>query len=359
MLAICRGFYFFRQCKIKDCNNPGNFLAGVYNISQTVAIKILYFCDLIYYNIYMWASGGMADAYGSGPYGRKSLRVQLPSRPFLFWKISMRKYGYQRPSATLMVTRKRSARRQKPSFFFRFFCFLFIIICIGWGAFWGVRYVYRTVQNAQLTDWHVKSVSLSGLSGQREKEIFALATSYEGKPFTSLDADKLRSQLVKQYPMLTHISVSRGLLSGKLKIAAQPRRPVVQFLLPDHSHRYVDEDSVVYADPQEVQNILRVDLIGEVPDKLQPSFVELVQTVLKLKSSLAFESLQFNVDENTVTMRLPDRSLIRFGQAQHLKQKAQRACEIMKIAREKYKMPVTLNFAFFEKGKVFLTQTTH
>ena len=46
--------------------------------------KILYFCDLIYYNIYTWASGGMADAYGSGPYGRKSLRVQLPSRPFLF-----------------------------------------------------------------------------------------------------------------------------------------------------------------------------------------------------------------------------------------------------------------------------------
>ncbi len=26
----------------------------------------------------------LADAYGSGPYGRKSLRVQLPFRPFYF-----------------------------------------------------------------------------------------------------------------------------------------------------------------------------------------------------------------------------------------------------------------------------------
>lgn len=222
-----------------------------------------------------------------------------------------------------------------------------------------MRYTYHTLKNAQITDWHVKSVAVSGLSGQREKEIFTTAASFEGKPFSMADADKLRAQLIRQYPMLTRVSVSRGLLSGKLKVSAQPRRPVAQFSLPDHSHKYVDEDSVVYADPQEMQNVLRVDLIGPVPDQLQPSFVELVQSLLKLKKSLAFESLQFNVADNTVTMQLPDHSTIRFGQANHLKQKVQRAAEIMTLAREKYKMPVTLDFSFFEKGKVFLTQNAH
>lgn len=271
----------------------------------------------------------------------------------------MRKYGYRRPSATLIVTRKRTTRRKKPSFFFKFFCFLFVIAALSWGGYWGVRYTYHTLKNAQITDWHVKSVAVSGLSGQREKEIFTTAASFEGKPFSMADADKLRAQLIRQYPMLTRVSVSRGLLSGKLKVSAQPRRPVAQFSLPDHSHKYVDEDSVVYADPQEMQNVLRVDLIGPVPDQLQPSFVELVQSLLKLKKSLAFESLQFNVADNTVTMQLPDHSTIRFGQANHLKQKVQRAAEIMTLAREKYKMPVTLDFSFFEKGKVFLTQNAH
>ncbi len=301
----------------------------------------------------------MADAYGSGPYGRKSLRVQLPSRPFLFWNPSMRKYGYQRPSATLRVIRKRPVRRKRPSSFFKFLCILFLLVGIGWAGFWGVRYAYYTVKNAQITNWHVKSVVVSGLSGQREKEIFTLAASYEGKPFTMADADQLRAQLEKKYPMLTQISVSRGLLSGKLKVSARPRQPVAQFLLPDHSRKYVDEDSVVYADPQEMQSVLRVDLIGDVPSKLQPSFVELVQNVIKLKKTLAFEVLQFNIVKNTVTMQLPDKSMIHFGQADHLKQKVQRAAQIMTIAREKYHTPVTLDFSFFEKGKVFLTQNVH
>ena len=301
----------------------------------------------------------MADAYGSGPYGRKSLRVQLPSRPFLFWNNSMRKYGYKRPSATLMVTRKRPARRAKPSSFSKFFLFLFLVVAIAWGSFWGVRYGYQVLRNAQITDWHVKSVQVSGLTGQREKEVFMLAASLEGKPFSAADANVLRQKISKQYPMLTRVSVTRGLLSGKLKISAQPRRPVAHFFWPDHSHKYVDEESVVYADPQEVQQVLRVDVTGEVPDKLQPSFVELVQSLLKLKKSLPFESLQFNLADNTVTMRLPDQSIIRFGQANHLKQKVQRAAEIMALSRAKYPAPVALDFSFFEEGKVFLTQTTH
>lgn len=270
----------------------------------------------------------------------------------------MRKYGYQRPSATLMV-KKRSARRKKPSSFFKFLFSLFLITAVAFGAFIGLRYAYYTVKNAQVTDWHVKSVAVDGLSGTREKEIFTRAASFEGKPFSMEDAEKLRQELVAKYPTLTKISVSRGLLNGKLKISARPRQPVAQFVLPDNSRKYIDEESVVYVDPQEVREVLKVELVGDAPAQLEPSFVDLIQSLLKLKKSLPFEALEFNVTNNTVTLSLPDKSEIRFGQAVRLKQKVRRAAQIMALAHQKYTTPVVLDFTFFEKGKVFLTQTSH
>lgn len=270
----------------------------------------------------------------------------------------MKKYGYKRPSATLMV-KKRPARRKKPSFFFTFLFVLILLALLGAGAFVCGRYVYYAFKSAQVADWHVKSVAVAGLSGTREKEIFNRLHTLEGNPFSAADADRLRSELADKYPMLAEVSVSRGLLSGTLKVTARPRRPIARFMLADNSQKYIDEKSVVYADDQEVDDVLPVTLVGAVPNQLPPSFAELVQSLLKLKKSLPFESLEFNVTDNAVTLRLPDQSVIHFGPATHLKQKVGRAAQVMTFARGRYNFPVTLNFAFFEKGKVFLTQTAH
>ena len=58
-------------------------------------------------------------------------------------------------------------------------------------------------------------------------------------------------------------------------------------------------------------------------------------------------------------MRLPDESVIHFGTASELKTKALRAAQIMDKVRGKYPAPITLNFEFFEQGKVFLTLSAH
>ena len=269
----------------------------------------------------------------------------------------MRKYGYNRPSATLY--KKRRVRTKKPSFFFKFIFLLLVLGGIGWCGFMGARYGYYLIKDAQLTDWHVKSVSVSGVNGSIEKEMLAKAGALEGKPFSFTQAEALRNEFSQAYPMLKHITVVRGLLTGKLKISAKPREPVAQFILPDGSHKYIDPDSTVYADPAGPQNTPRVQLVGTVPEKLQPSFVEMVQSVLKLKKSLPFEALQLNLQANTVVMHLPDDSIINFGSAKDLKAKVSRAAQIMDQARKKYKEPVTLNFEFFEQGKVFLTLSAH
>ena len=269
----------------------------------------------------------------------------------------MRKYGYNRPSATLY--KRRRVRAKKPSFFFKFIFLLILVGGIGWCGFVGVRYGYHVIKEAQITDWHVKSISVTGVNSTLEKEILAKVSALQGKPFSFEQAEKLRKEFIKTYPMLKHITVVRGLLSGKLKISAKPREPLARFVLPDGSSQYIDPDSTIYADPAGPQNAPRVQLVGDVPEKLQPSFVEMVQSVLKLKKSLPFEALQLNLQDNTVTMRLPDDSIIHFGPARDLKAKAARAAQIMDKARSTYPAPVTLNFEFFEQGKVFLTLSAH
>ena len=270
----------------------------------------------------------------------------------------MRKYGYNRPSQTLYV-RRRAVRRKQPSFFFRFLTLLLVAGVLGVGGFWALRYGYGLVKNAQITDWHVKTVAVSGMRADIEKELLAQASTWEGKPFSLQQAQQLSQEITTRYPMLKQVAVTRGLLTGKLKITAKEREAVARFVLPDQTYKYIDKDSVVYADSKHIYPVPQVELAGNVPGKLEPSFVELVQSVLKLKKSLQFESLQFDLEKNTVTMRLPDKSVIRFGSAQQLKSKATRAAQIIELARNKYHQPVTVDFEFFKWGKVFLTLSAY
>ena len=269
----------------------------------------------------------------------------------------MKKYGYNRPSVTLY--KRRRVRSKKPSFFFKFVFFLLLIGGIGWVGFVGVRYGYELIKEAQITDWHVKSISITGVDGTIEKEMLAKVADLPGKPFSLQQAENLHKEFSQTYPMLKQVGVVRGLLTGKLKISAKRREPVAQVVLPDGSRQYLDADSTVYADPTGPQQVPQVQLMGSVPEKLQPGFVEMVQSVLKLKKSLPFEALALDLQQNTVTMHLPDQSIIHFGPAQHLKAKATRAAQIMDKARATYHAPVTLNFEFFEQGKVFLTLSAH
>ena len=268
----------------------------------------------------------------------------------------MRKYGYSRPSSTLYVRRRRPTTRKKPSSFPKFFVSLLLIVVACSGLWLAGRYAWRVFSQAQFADWHVKTVSVDGITGPREEEIFAKAAVFQDKSFSAQEGRQLQNQLAADYPLLTDISVSRGFLSGRLTVSVKHREPVAQFVLPDGSVRYVDRTSTVYTDPDAPEGALPVELNGAVPEKVPGSFVELVQSMLKLKKTLPFEALSFDVTDNTVIMRLPDQSVICFGPAEHLKEKVARAEQILAVAKEKYSSPVKLDFKFFDQGKVFLTQ---
>ncbi len=271
----------------------------------------------------------------------------------------MRKYGSHRPSATLYVRKRRMVRTQKPSFFFRFCVRAILLILIAAGLFFGGRAVWQVFAQAEFSNWHVKAVAISGVSAAVETEIQKQTASFLTQPFSATDAIQLERQFTNQFPMLENISVSRGFFSGKLKISARPRQAVARFVLPDHSYKYLDGAGVVYADPHGPQDILQIELLGDVPAQLPASFVDGVQNMLKAGKNLPVAALQLTVPEQTVTMVLTDKSVLRFGPADGLKEKAARAIQILNKARANYPAPFTVDFTYFNQGEVFLTHSSH
>lgn len=274
----------------------------------------------------------------------------------------MKTRNYYRPSTVVLRKNKRVARRKSGTrFFLKFFILLALAAGVVWGGWCGISTVYRLAVEARVSDWHVKTVVVEGVSGDLHKKLTALAAPYQHKPFTIQEAVALRRTVIKQYTMLKDVSVKRGLISGKLTLHAVHRTPLAKFVRPDGSTEYIDADSTVYADPH--PNVLTpvpsVELEGQVPEKLSTEFIDLVESTLKLNKELNFAFLRMNLTENTVKMYLPDESMIDFGPAEQLKKKAARAAQIVALARQKYKAPFVLNFQFFQNGKVFLTQAAH
>ena len=272
----------------------------------------------------------------------------------------MRKNDY-RPKAASLRSRKRSPRQKRgSSFFFKLFLWLIVLGLVA-GAWFAVSKTYQLLIHAQWTNWHAKEIAVEGISGQLNKDLAGLSAQYRGKAFSLKDSAALRADIVRKYPMLKDVSVSRGILSGKLTVSAKHRVPVAKFVLPDESVKYIDGDSTVYSDP--APNVLNpvpfVELEGTVPDKLSPEFIDLVESTLKLKKELDYAFLRMNLKENTVKMYMPDGSLIDFGEAKNLKKKAARAAQIMSFSRDRYVHPLQLDFEFFEYGKVFLRQKFH
>lgn len=299
----------------------------------------------------------MADAHGSGPCGRKSLRVQLPFRPFLFFGLqNMRKYTTYRRSVPASRRRTVSRGSRTFSFFKTILLFSLFIVLLG-GAYLGLHKGYGAFMQSSHGKWQVKKVVVDVLGDSLQKEIMQRVLPYQGKVFSLKDAYALRTELISKYPMLRDLSVKRGMLNGTLTVTAKRREPVAQFKLLNGTVKYVDKDSTVYADASflSAQDIPTVELVGSVPDKLDSGFTDLVQNALQLDKQLKFESLRLDLNENTVVMVLPEQTVLNFGPARQLKQKAQRASQILSFAREHYTGPYQLNFHFFEDGKVFLT----
>jgi len=271
----------------------------------------------------------------------------------------IRTRNYSRKTTVSLAKRKRTAKRNSGArFLLKLLILLVLVGGVLAGGYFGSLKLYRVVSQARLSDWHVKSVVVNGVSGDLNKALFLLGSVHQNKPFTIKNAVQLREQILKKYPMLTDVSVKRGLFSGKLSISAHHRVPLAKFIRPDGDVLFIDKDSRVYQDPHPglVAEVPSVVLEGSVPDKLSSEFIDLVESTLKLNKELNFTLLQMDMTHNTVRMRLPDGNEIDFGSAVQLKKKAARAAQIMALSRGKYKAPFVLRFTYFENGKVFLTQ---
>ena len=268
----------------------------------------------------------------------------------------MKKYDYYRSASSgtkrsVKVRKKRSVSFLKPILLF---CF-FVALCLG--GYWAAKRAYAAISAARMGQWKPSAVVISGVEGSLLSEISAETEGKINQPFSSQDAQKLQSSLVRKYPQLRRIQVQRSLFTSKLKISVKRRTPIARFT-QEGQEFFMDEDGTVYADPHPdpLLAVTQVELIGQVPQNLGDEFAEFVSSVLKLKKQLHFSNLRFDLKKDTVTMFLPDGSVLDFGAAKSLRQKTRRAAQIQAHAQQNHLTPYELDFTYFEDGKVFLRQ---
>lgn len=291
----------------------------------------------------------------------KVLKGSTPFPPIFSYGFFMKKYDYPRyPSASLgrkrKIRQKHSVSSLKPILFF----FVFIFLCVL--SYVGVSKAYEAFAASRLAKWIPTSVTISGAKDPILGEVRAEAEKKINTVFTVKDAVKLQNRLIEKYSQLGKVTVKRGLLSGKIKISVAYRKPIAKFLLSDRkTMRYIDQDGIVYADPdpEPKGEVPFVELEGVVPDKLGEEFVSLLETSLKLKNQLNYSFLRYNPLADIVKMHMPDGCVIDFGRAQKMRQKAKRAAQIEEIAKEGFPHPHELDFTYFDEGKVFLRQKAH
>ena len=270
----------------------------------------------------------------------------------------MKRYDYYRPSTVSLGKKRRVVRRQKGSiFFFRLVVFLFFLFLLGAAGF-AVAKGYQFLVNAKLADWKPKEVVVTGVSGDFYKNILALVKPRQNQSFSVKESVALRDEILTKYPMLKNVSVKRGLINGVLTVTVERREPVAKFVMPDQTLKYIDANSMIYTDPNPdtLRPVPSIELEGEIPERLSPELVELVESTLKLKRDLEFLALRMNLTQNTIKLFTTDGCEIDFGPAVDLKKKAFRAAQILSVSRERYARPFVLDFQFFAEGKVFLRQ---
>ena len=270
----------------------------------------------------------------------------------------MKKYAYYRPAGA--AERKKQVRKKSSVSFLK--TFLLFILCIGFcvGGYLVARRAYEGISASRLGQWKPEDVHISGVTEPFSQEINAAVQPYLQRPFSVQDAVSLQQQFQKKYPQFRRVSVKRGLMTGNLNISIEMRRPLAYFTL-EGNKQFIDQDGTVYQDSQIDSNFIpKVQFKGEVPAKLGEEVTALLESALKLKGQLSFESVTFDLMAETVQMQLPDGSLIDFGPAKQLRQKARRAAQIEhEIQAQKPVSPHELDFSYFGEGKVFLRQKAH
>lgn len=271
----------------------------------------------------------------------------------------MKRTDYYRPSYASLGKKKRIRKKQSLSFFKPILLFI-VFIALCYGVYVLANKAYAAWALSEAGKWTAEQAVVSGVDKEITEQLHALVRPKLNQPFSVQDAVALQAELTGRYPQLRSIRVKRGLLSKKLKIAVQPRVPIAKFQ-KDNLEKFIDEDGMIYTDPKPLQEaqVPLVDLTGTVPQRLGEEYIELIQSVLKLKRQLNFVRVQFNLTNDTVKIYLPEDNEIDFGKAQSLRQKARRAAQIQAHLPAAVPQKYVLDFTYFEDGKVFLRQKAH
>ena len=271
----------------------------------------------------------------------------------------MKKYDYYR-AAGRQTARRQTNRKKFSLSFLKPIFLLCLLLGICFGVYWAAKRAYEGWTASRLGTWKPKAVSVSGADGILTKEIQVFVQPKVAQPFAVSDAVALQQQLINKYPQLREVRVKRGLFSGNLNISLKRRVPIAKLQGSAHEAQFIDEDGTLYAEPNAdpMRTLAAVKIEGEMPAKLEKSWISFIQQ--SAKNKLAADTFVFHIDSKYVDAYLTDGTIIHFGTVNPLREKLRRASQIVahqaRVHPSEKSKPYSLDFTYFENGKVFLRQ---
>lgn len=307
----------------------------------------------------------MADAYGSGPYVRKDLRVQIPFRPFIFSRNPQTAAAGVKMYTVNKNARKRftpiRSKRQKALRLRRFIIILVSIVLLA-GAFFALKKAAGLIFNAETRPswlvWHVKKINISGEEGDIVYDVEKYISFNEGDAVTRADASGLERILSRNLKELKSVSVWRNFFNGNLNIKIKKHMPFARLKTPSKTY-LIEEGGLVFNDDKTPVNppLFEVSVQGQIKGELLPKeFVELIKA-LKASAVLDIKEVSVDLEDYSFNLKLKSGFADMGGIKDGPKKLGRLKSVLAEAQRRGFKEPYDINFNYFDDGKIYLKPT--
>lgn len=239
---------------------------------------------------------------------------------------------------------------------------ILLMLAVIAGAFFALKkassFLFSVKKPAWL-EWRLKKVRITGATSNTAYEVSKYLSLNEGDRMTFRDANNLEKWLKSNIKQLEKVSVSRGLISKDLSIKIK-KRPALARVKVENKTLYLGASGLLFGDEDLKKNtdITEVSVSGKIKGDILPK--ELVKLIKELSAekTLKLKDIKIDLDKESFSLQIQDTAAVDMGGFYNAEAKLEKLADILQVSRDRIlKKPYSVNFSYFEDGKIYLKPT--
>ena len=229
---------------------------------------------------------------------------------------------------------------------------------VGYAGLVAVR-LASSLPLGRFFSFTLKSVSATSPSEDISAEISNRMSRYQGKTFSSGDAQIFVAALKRSYPALSRVEVDRSFVNGRVSVRAESERVIAKVKFNGGDNYYLSEngrllDEYYCAAPADIFETDLYAAPGADLKSLAGFLTELIVMVPEFSSRPV--KLEYRGDTQSCRLTLENSAEILWGEFEFTRAKISRLNEVLADAARKIKGPLKVDFRYFNDGKVFVSK---